>query len=194
MDAGRDLGAFDEARVSLRAKSEMLRTHCIPRRQSSCGAADGSLDDDEEVARMRQGVVDAQLEFVRCRAEARARDAKRTLRLSRSERSALRALGLLDERIQRGRSRLLLLTLGTRDPHSMLSVLVDDIVRFIMLYLVLNPYDQVAAAAHFAPNSLPTHDAAFDDLLWSEDPWQGGFPSAAFGDLGSDTSSDWSLL
>ena len=109
MDAGRDFGAFDQARVSLRAESEMLRTHCTARRQSSGSASDAGLDDDDKAMQMRQGVVDAQLEFVRCRDEARVRDAKRTLRLGRSERSALRALGLLDERTQRGQSRLLLL-------------------------------------------------------------------------------------
>ena len=56
------------------------------------------------------------------------------------------------------------LTLGTRDPHSLLSVLADDIVRIIMLSLVLDTYDRVATAAHFAHNSPSIHSAAFDYL------------------------------
>ena len=74
------------------------------------------------------------------------------------------------------------LTLGTRDTHSLLSVLADDIVRIIMLYFVLNPCDRVAAAAHSTPTSLPHRRD------------QGGILGAVSGDLGSDTSSDWSVM
>ena len=74
------------------------------------------------------------------------------------------------------------LTLGTRDPHSLLSVLADDIVRIIMLYLVLNPFDRVAAAAHSTPTSLPHRRD------------QGGILDVDSVDLESDSGSDWSVF
>ena len=73
------------------------------------------------------------------------------------------------------------LTLGTRDAHSLLSVLADDIVRIIMLCLVLNPYDRVTAAAHSAPTILPRQRDQVE------------IPGPASSDMWSDTCSDWSV-